>query len=135
MSGRRKSFKGGKAVSEYEPVEFDLNDQTFKCKPALQGAVLLEFVAKVDGDSGGAAANALYGFFKDAMEEDEYQRFRDYLKQPDLIIEMSTIGEIASWLVEEYTNRPTEGSELSDTGQPSPGPTSTAPSSSVPAGV
>ena len=125
MSNRRKSFRGGKAITEFEPVEFDLNDQTFVCKRALQGAVLLEFVSNADSESGGAQAAALYGFFSDCMEPEEYERFRNYLNQPDLIIEMSTIGEIASWLVEEYTARPTQPSESSDTGQPSPGPTST----------
>ncbi len=131
MSNRRKSFKGGKALSDFEPIEFDLNDQTFKCRPALQGATLLEFVAKADGESGGAAAGALYGFFQDAMEEEEYTRFRNYLNSPDLIIEMETIGEIASWLVEEYTARPTQPSGSSDTGQSSSGPTSTVQPYSV----
>lgn len=126
MSNRRKSFKGGKAITEFEPIEFDLNDQTFKCRPALQGATLLEFVSKADGESGGAAAGALYGFFQDAMEEAEYKRFRDYLNSPDLIIEMDTIGEIATWLVEEYTARPTQPSESSDGGQLNSGPMSMA---------
>lgn len=130
-SGRKKSFRGGTPISEFAPIEFDLNDQTFKCKPALQGAVLLEFVAKADGDSGGAAAGALYGFFEDAMEESEYVRFRDYLKRDDLIIDMEVIGEVASWLVEEYTARPTQPSESSDTGLSSAGPTSTGQLSSA----
>ena len=125
MSNRRKSFKGGKSIDEFEPVEFDLNDQTFRCKPALQGAVLLEFVSKADSDSGGQAAGAMYGFFQDCMEEAEYERFREYLNRDDLIIDMSTIGEIASWLVEEYTARPTTPSGPSGTGQSSAGPTST----------
>lgn len=130
-NGRSKSFKGGKAIDEFEPIEFDLNDQHFVCKPALQGAVLLEFVAKADSDSGGQAAGALYGFFSDCMEEGEYNRFRAYLNDPGLIIDMETIGEIASWLVEEYTARPTQQSGSSDTGQSSPGPTSTGQQFSV----
>jgi hypothetical protein len=131
MSNRRKSFKAGKPLSDFEPVEFELNDQTFQCKPALQGAVLLEFVAKADGDRGGEAAGALYGFFKDCMEEEEYERFRAYLNSPDLIFDMNDIGEIASWLVEEYTARPTEQSVPSGTGLSSAGHTSTEPQSSV----
>lgn len=125
-TSRRKKFTGGKKLDEFEPIEFELNDQTFKCRPALQGAVLLEFVAKADSDSGSAAASALYDFFKDVMDEEEYTRFRDYLRNPDIIIEMDTIGEIAAWLVEEYTERPTEPSENSDGGQSSSGPTSMA---------
>lgn len=131
MAQRRKTFRGGKNIAEFEPIEFDLNDQTYKCKPALQGAVLLEFVARADSESGGEAAGALYGFFQDAMEPEEYERFRAYLNSPEIIIDMETIGEIASWLVEEYTSRPTQGSEPSDTGPSSAGPTSTEQPSSA----
>lgn len=131
MSARRKSFKGGKSIDEFEPVEFDLNDKTFYCKPAMQGAVLLDFVSKADSDQGGQAAGALYGFFKDAMEEAEYARFREYLNDPKIIFDMSEIGDIASWLVEEYTARPTEGSEHSEPGPSSAGLTSMERPSSV----
>lgn len=124
MTTRRKTFRGGKRLEEFEPVEFELNDQTFKCKPAIQGAVLLEFVAKADSGEGAAAATALYDFFSDVMDDEEYKRFRAYLKNTEIIIEMDTIGEIAAWLVEEYTARPTEPSENSDGGQSSSGPTS-----------
>jgi hypothetical protein len=122
---RKKTFRGGKHISEFEPIEFELNDQKFACKPAIQGATLLEFVAKADSDSGGAAAAALYGFFEDTMEEAEYARFMEYLNAPEYIIEMETIGEIASWLVEQYTARPTQPSAPSATGPSSAGSTST----------
>lgn len=122
---RKKAFRGGRAITEFDPIEFELNDQVFTCKPALQGAVLLEFVSKADSESGGAAAGALYGFFEDAMDPSEYIRFVDYLKSPDIIIEMSLIGDIAGWLVEQYTDRPTQAPVPSGTGQSSAGTTST----------
>jgi hypothetical protein len=122
---RRRTFKSSRKLADYDPLEFEINDQTFKCKPALQGAVLLEFVAKADSEEGGAAAGAMYDFFGDVMDELEYKRFRNYLKNPDIIIEMETIGEIAAWLVEEYTARPTEPSSSSDDGPSNSGPTST----------
>lgn len=131
MSSRRKSFQGGRPITDFEPVEFQLNDQTFTCKPALQGAVLLEFVSHADSESGGAQAGALYGLFEDCMEPKEYERFRAYLNQPDLIIEMTTIGDIASWLVEEYTARPTQQPENSASGLQNPGPMSTEQQFSV----
>lgn len=120
---RHKSFTGGKSISDFEPVSFDLRGQTFRCNPAVQGAVLLEFVARADSESGGEAAGALYGLFEDAMPAEEYARFQALLNDPAVIIEMDTIAEIASWLVEEYTARPTKPSENSGTGLSSPGPT------------
>jgi len=124
---RKKSFRAGRAISEFDEVEFDLNDQKFKCKRAMQGAVLLEFASRADGESGGAAAGALYGFFADCMEASEYERFRAYINQDDLIIEMSELGDIASWLVEQYAARPTEPPSGSQDGPPTTGTPSTAP--------
>jgi hypothetical protein len=114
---RHKDFSGGKKITDFEPLTFTLNKKKFTAKPAIQGSVLLEFVASADSDSGGAAATALYSFFEDVMEPDEYKRFMDVLKDPKVIIDMGLIGEIASWLVEEYATRPTEQPELSPSGQ------------------
>ena len=72
----------------------------------------------------GAAAGALYGFFKDCMPEDEYNRFIEYINGDDVIIDMELIGEIASWLVEQYADRPTQPSLSSADGPSSSGPTS-----------
>lgn len=114
---RHKDFSGGKKISDFEPLTFTLNDQTFEAKPAIQGTTLLEFVAAADSDSGGAAAGALYDFFKNVMRAEEYARFMDVLNDPDVIIDMELIGDIATWLVEEYSTRPTEQPTASVSGQ------------------
>lgn len=123
---RHKDFSGGTNIDEFEPLTFTLNGEKFTCVPAIQGSVILEFVANADGDSGGSAAKALYKFFEDCMEPEEYQRFDALLRNPKVIIDMSLIGEIASWLVEEYTNRPTKQPESSSSGLTTSGLTSTA---------
>lgn len=123
---RHRSFGGGKKVGDFGPIDFDLGTENFKCKPAIQGAVLLEFVAAADSDSGGKSAAALYGFFEEVMGEDEYKRFQEHLKNTEVIYDISDIGEIAAWLVEEYAERPTEESKSSDSGPSSSGRTSTA---------
>lgn len=127
---RFKSFSGGRNVDDYEPLEFDLEDESFVCKPAVQGAVLLEFVAAADSDSGGRSAQALYDFFKECMDEAEYRRFDDYLKNPKMIFDFEVLGDIAGWLVEEYTTRPTQPSKSSSGGPSSSGRTSTERDSS-----
>lgn len=131
MTQRQKSFRGGKAISDFEPIEFDLEGRKFQCKPAVQGAVLLEFVAQADGDSGGAAAGAIYGFFESCMPADQYKAFMELLNDPDLIFDMEVIGEIAGWLVEQYTARPTQPSSSSAPGLSIAGPGSTETPSSV----
>jgi len=114
---RHKDFSGGKKISDFEPLTFSLNKKKFTAKPAVQGSALLEFVAAADSDSGGAAAQALYGFFESVMDEKEYAKFMGVLKDPEVIIDMELIGEIAAWLVEEYSSRPTEQPEPSASGR------------------
>ena len=122
---RHKDFSGGTSIEDFEPLTFSLNNQTFRAVPAIQGSTLLEFVAKADGESGGAAAGALYSFFESCMEPEEYQRFQALLQDPKVIIDMETNGEIAGWLVEQYTARPTKQPENSPVGQTSSGHMST----------
>lgn len=125
VNRRTRSFGGGRKVSDFDPLDFDLGDKNFMCKPAVQGAVLLEFVAAADSDSGGKSADALYGFFKKVMEDKEYERFMEELNNPEIIYDIAEIGEIAGWLVEEYAERPTERSKSSQNGRASSGRTST----------
>lgn len=126
MPARHKDFSGGLTLDDFEPLSFSLNKQTFHCKPAIQGSVLLEFVARADSDNGGQAAGALYKFFEDCMDAAEYERFIAVLNDPNVIIGMDLIGEIAGYLVEEYVARPTQQPESSVPGQTTSGPMSTA---------
>ena len=121
---RHKSFAGGTKISEFEPLNFSLNDEKFNCHPAIPGAVLLEFVR--DADSGtGDSAKALYNFLSSAMPDEEYERLQKQLKNPEVIIEIDTIGEIVAWLVEEYSSRPTLRPENSSNGDLNSGLSST----------
>lgn len=126
---RHKTFAGGTSISEFEPINFTLNGEEFNCHPAIPGAVLLEFVK--DADSGtGDSAKALYNFLASSMPEEEYEKLQKTLKNPKVIIEIETIGEIVTWLVEEYSSRPTQRPENSSNGDSNSGPTSTEEQSS-----
>ena len=121
---RFKKFEGGTKLSDFDPLEFELNKQLFSCKPAIQGSVLLEFVRDADSESGGDSAKALYNFLQAAMDEKEYARLQTVLRDPDVIIDIELIGQIVSWLVEEYAARPTKRPEDSSDGQLTSGITS-----------
>lgn len=122
---RFKKFSGGTSIEEFEPLGFELNNQQFECYAAVQGAVLLDFIRDADGDSGGDAAKALYNFFGNVMDAENYQRFMNVLNDKSTIIDLEFIGEIASWLVEQYSARPTKQPESSSNGQTTRGTTST----------
>lgn len=121
---RFKQFRGGRKIEEFEPVMFELNDETFKCYSAIPGAVLLEFVRDATDEENGNSASALYNFLESAMPDAEYKRLQELLKKPDVIIDIEMIGEIVSWLVEEFSDRPTQQPEDSQNGQLTSGPVS-----------
>lgn len=118
---RHKKFHGGTKISDFEPLTFELNGAEFTCNPAIPGAALLNFVKDADGDSGGDSAKALFNFLKAAMSDEEYGRLDGILNASDVIIDIELIGEIVSWLVEEYSSRPTTRPEVSSNGQQTSG--------------
>jgi hypothetical protein len=130
--GRHKDFGGGTDITDYEPLSFSLVGQNFNVVPAVQGHVLLNFVANASGNDGAAAAKALDDFFAKIMEPQEFTRFKEHLDNPRVIIDMEKLGEIAGWLIEEYSARPTQPPSSSADGESTTGTSSMdEPSSKV----
>jgi hypothetical protein len=126
---RFKDFGKTQSVEDYEPLGFSLNGEEFQCRPALPGAMLLDFVRKADAESGGAAAEAIIQFMEEALEEPDQERFTAMIRDPDIIVEVETLGEIAGWIVEQYTSRPTKPRSRSAAGRKKIGSGSTDTSS------
>jgi hypothetical protein len=97
---------------DLEPLTFDLGGETFHCAPEVQGATILELMrasANADEDSRGILmAVSVLDFFELCMDEDEHKRFAEFLHNKKKIVRMTTLSEIMSWLIEEYTDRPTQ---------------------------
>jgi hypothetical protein len=109
---RHKSFGDSNPYVAQEPVTFDLYGETFTCKPAVQGAVLLRF----GKDTKDNPAEAVMNFFSVCMNEAEYLRFDELISSEDKIVDATTLGEIAGYLVTEYSARPTVPGASSSTG-------------------
>lgn len=122
---RFKDFGKTQTIDEFPPLGFALNGEEFSCKQAMSGAALLDFVRRADGDSGGMAAEAIIQFLNSSLEEDDAARFDTMIKDPDQIVQVETLGEIAGWLVEQYTTRPTKARTRSASGRSNGGRTST----------
>ena len=105
---RFKDFGATQALDDYEPLGFALNGEDFGCRPAMAGAALLDFVRRADSDSGGAAADAVIQFLEDALDGGDRDRFVALIRDPEVIVEVETLAEIAGWLIEQYTARPTK---------------------------
>ena len=98
-------------------LDFELGDETFHCRPSLNGLTLIEFVrgvqrAQEDSEEGSniEVLELLLGILKDAMGPTEYSRFTQYLNNPEINVPMETVLGIAQYLIEEYTSSPTEAS-------------------------
>lgn len=57
--------------------------------------------------------NGMMRFFELAMPAPDYERFRTLIDSPDWQVELDTVGDIFSWLIEETADRPTRRSRRS----------------------
>jgi hypothetical protein len=113
-----------------EPVRFELNGETYDCVPILPAGIHLDVL-----NSGQAQ---VAGFLDGVLTEESAERFARAIRSPDPAVDLGTVTEIAMWLVEVYTGRPTGPSNGSSPGatptaEPWPAsPSSTTDSTSTP---
>lgn len=105
---RYRDFGTVRRASEMEPLFFDLCGKRFHCRPALQSKKMLSFVRKADGDSGAAAGEALHEFLETVILPEDVEAWREIIDGDEFIIQASTLGDIVTWLVEQYAERPTQ---------------------------
>lgn len=114
--GQPRTFGTRKAGKQKDSqISFILGETLYTCKPDIQGAVILEFIAAAETGSAGAAAKIL-PFFEDVLPEPDLVKFMAHLKSKDEIVELETLSDLVGYLIEEYTERPTEESEKSEDG-------------------
>lgn len=118
---RYRNF-GSPAQSD-EVVAFDLFGEQYKCKPALQGRVLIELVSRADADNTADAAAAVLHFFDVVMDDESRDRFNELTRSEDKVVSLETLTEIMEWLVQQYAGgeRPTPPSSDSLPGETTTG--------------
>lgn len=124
MQSRHMDFGTPSKLSDYAPLTFSIAGEDFSCKPAIQGAVLLDFITEADSNDGGRAAVAIRRFFEEAMPRDDFERFYKLIEESEYIFDMEEISSITTWLVEQYSSRPKELSKRSSAGPKKSGITS-----------
>lgn len=123
MAARHKNF-GSPVASSDEPITFEIYGQVFRCRPALQGVVLINFIAESASDDSAAGAKAVLEFFNKAIRPEDRERFFEMTNSEDYVIPMETLSEIMDFLVEAYAARPTQQPTPSGTGPETTGTTS-----------
>jgi len=113
---RFKDFGTGTKFNT-DPLTFKLYEEDFECYPAIQGKVLLDFIARSGSDSGAEMADTIISFFGKALKSESYEKFMLLVEDPDRVVSIETLGELTAWLVGEYSDRPTQQPELSASGQ------------------
>jgi hypothetical protein len=113
---RFKDFGAPIDIDKVEPLTFKLYEEEFSCYPEIQGKVVLELASLSESDDSAENANAILKFFSRVMLPESHARFEELTGDPKRIVSVTVLTEILQWLVEEYTNRPTQGSEHSPTG-------------------
>jgi hypothetical protein len=104
---------GGKTEQELEPVSFQLWGEEFHCVKSIQGKVMLDMVSKSSSEDPSESAGLVTSFFDQVLLDESLERFNKLLESKDKIVTVDTLAEIVSWLTEQYTNRPSEGSQVS----------------------
>ena len=117
MTPRFKDFGNGNDGAIVEPLSFKLHDTEFLCYPELQGKVLLDMASMVSDAGGAGSAAVLLKFFEKALTPKSKVDFDEMLLSTDKIVKIEMLGEITTWLIAEYSNRPQQGPELSAPGQ------------------
>lgn len=109
MSPRKtKSFTSSKAKTPVEPITFELEDETFEAYGQVPGAVLLDFISASADESIGSAG-AILGYLKNSMDAKNFKRFDKLTRDPEVLVELSTLADIVAYLIEERSaGRPTE---------------------------
>lgn len=132
---------GDERSPDPEPVEFDLAGtradgttpwtEHFTCltrAPAAIGLLLAQCFTVVDGDVVVGTA-AIMRALRTLVALDDRERFEVLLNDPDRLVEVGDLGEVAWWLNEVYSRRPTGPQRTSPAGSPRNGKNGLAPAS------
>ena len=115
---RHKDFGSGQtAVNSDEPITFTVFGETFRCKNQVQGWALLELIAEINQDDATAGVRIIE-FLGQVMYAADFERFKALAHSDTQIIDITLFNDILTWVVEQYTARPTQQPEPSQLGEP-----------------
>ena len=96
-----------------EPIEFELWGDVYTAKPRLQAVEIINFLKKNNDDATLSESfdDVILPFFEAALTKESYAKFTELIHSDDRIMEVSDFVEVLQWLIEQYTDRPTPGSQ------------------------
>lgn len=124
MLGKSKTFGSG-IPQGVPPVVMTLNDQQFRVRGSMSGLRLLNLIKAMDGSGESDSATEMVAFVEQAVLAEDRERFMAYLLDAEPPVPLSQITEIITWLIGEYSGRPTVQPEPSTAGSTPTGSGST----------
>lgn len=113
---KSRSFSSKKvAKKNEESIFFELNGSKFDCLPRRSGAVVLDAVSKVTNTENGVAQMAnIVPFITTSVVEGQRAELTKVIFDDTDPIDVDTLVEVMSFLLESYVARPTEESSRSE---------------------
>lgn len=99
--------------------------ESFTAIAVAPGGALLAFTELAEPETGARPARAIVQFLEDVLVDDDVARFTDLIHRKTSQVDIETLGEVVSWLMEEYGQRPTAPSNGSGGGHTTDGAGST----------
>ena len=113
--------RGVPAVSNPVDIPFQIDGTDFTAHPPTSGQLALFILAQ--GQGGYSVIGAMFTFLESILDEDGVVAIREKLTDG---VELSLITDIISYLIEEWSARPTKPSSASSGSRKVTGNTSTA---------
>ena len=107
----KRSFKGY-SPSEETSIELESPDGARKIEvrtvPVVPGSVVLDFMSETSEDDPGTLAAAVMKMLQVSILPEDWDRFRDFIDDSNNGITLEILSEIAGYLAEAFSGRPTE---------------------------
>jgi hypothetical protein len=105
---RFKDFGDALRASSLPPLYFDLCGKRFHCVPAMQSRKLMKFVKRAEGSEGASAGEVIHDFMDSCIVADDQDAWSALMDSDEFIIDVQLISDIVTWLITQYSSRPTQ---------------------------
>lgn len=90
-------------------------EETFSFRPVQPAGATIDILLSLT-ESGSVPVPKIMGFLQECLVTSDRDRWNDFLNDPDIMVEQSTLAQLYQALMEVYANRPTLRSSASGGG-------------------
>ncbi len=87
-------------IPEFDIQDPDGNTVTFRMKPSVPGAVLLDFISGANAEDPAAMAKTVTDLLNAAIAEEDSEKWATFIRDPKNSVSLETLSEIAGYASE-----------------------------------